>query len=604
MVEPTMDFDVSSATFDPQGSDWACPAGLSLCSNGGVGQGRWSWTSTLLQSGRYYVRVFGSAPGQTVGEVRIDGTTQRLVHRQRHPSTIAVGSDGKMSLTIGKTDPEETYYLKGVALSLQPDGEYLELINLTGDEVDVSGWVIEGELTGGRGARLPGGSVIKPHGLLVAAVDLDDAQAPLAGNGIDARSAWEIPDGANAVQLEFPSGTPSPDDDWLKATLPGGSVSRLMLRSKTVTVDEVEYPLPLPTTAKFQSLEKGDPGIIVDKDLDGLDEGWHPSLQLYTPGVTNDNEGLKEVVGLGTIVHDPAKEVTVLSRPLNGVGELAGLPSGKAWEPFSSVDLAKIVDRLTVEGHRLEAEGHWAGINVQDAWEEKAEGYSVHTDPSKADAIGRWQWTNLPDGTYRMSLYGCDGCLGEQLSVRWERGDETLTEWSPALLTDAQGRIVIGQITIGPPAAPSPGSPGAGEAGMDDTPSHTLTLEMMCASQSGICHFDHVRLDPQLIRVAPVNVNTAPREVLLALPGMTEALASRIIAGRPYGDQGQKGRGIGDLLVGEIFGTDEEEKLATFRRLAHLLTTRSDVFQILSLGQAIDDDRVDASQRILTIVQR
>jgi hypothetical protein len=86
---------------------------------------------------------------------------------------------------------------------------------------------------------------------------------------------------------------------------------------------------------------------------------------------------------------------------------------------------------------------------------------------------------------------------------------------------------------------------------------------------------------------------------------MTEPLAGRIISGRPYGDQDQKGRGIGDLLVGEVFGADEEGKLAVFRRLAHLLTTRSDVFQIQSVGQATgEDDRVNASQRITTVVQR
>ena len=77
-----------------------------------------------------------------------------------------------------------------------------------------------------------------------------------------------------------------------------------------------------------------------------------------------------------------------------------------------------------------------------------------------------------------------------------------------------------------------------------------------------------------------------------------------MIAGRPYGDQEQKGRGIGDLLISDVFGVDEEDKLAAFRRLAHLLTTHSDVFQIVSVGQAMDDDRANATQRILTVVQR
>jgi hypothetical protein len=136
--------------------------------------------------------------------------------------------------------------------------------------------------------------------------------------------------------------------------------------------------------------------------------------------------------------------------------------------------------------------------------------------------------------------------------------------------------MVIGQVTIGG-GATSPG---------------TLRLEARCASPGGVCHMDAVRLDPQLVRVGPVNVNTAPLAVLRALPGMTDAIASRLIAGRPYGDQDGKGRGIGDLLLGDVLSSDEDTKLA------------SDIFHILSLGQAMEGERPGASQRVETIVER
>jgi len=589
MVEPTIMFDVATATFDPQGSGWNCPMGGGACTNGGVGQGRWMWSSALLQSGRYYLRVFGAAAGQTVGEVRVDGDSKLLIHGQRHPSTVSVGSDGKITVTIGKTKSEETYFLKGVSLSLQPDAEYVEFINLSERDIDMSGWTIEGELTGGRQAKLPVKSVIKAHGLLVAVVDLDDQQAGLEGNGISARLAWQVAKDVNAVQLEFPNGAPSPDDDWLKVTVPGGSVPRLLLRTKEGhTVDEVQYPLPPKNTAPFQSLEKGDPAVMVDQNGDGIDDGWYPSLKLYTPGIANDNEDLKELVGLQTVVHDPSKEITMLNRSLTSVGELAGVPSGIAWKPFSSADLAKIVDRLTVEGHRLEVAGHWVEAGGSGAWEEKAEGYYVHTDPQKADVPGRWQWANLSDGIYRLSLYGCAGCSGEQVAVRWQQKDLTFTDWSPSLITDAQGRITVGQITIG----------------VDSTPPNTLTLELLCKSASGICHVASARLDPQLIRIGPVNLNTAPREVLLALPGVTETIASRILAGRPYGDKEGKGRGLGDLLIDDTLGVDEESKLGVFRQCAHLLTTRTDVFEIVSLGQSQSGKRDTAIQKIRAVIQR
>ena len=80
------------------------------------------------------------------------------------------------------------------------------------------------------------------------------------------------------------------------------------------------------------------------------------------------------------------------------MGELASVPSGAPWKRLASTDLAKIVDRLTVEGHRFEVEGHWAGEVGERGWQEKTEGYALHTDPAQADAAGRWRWEELTDG--------------------------------------------------------------------------------------------------------------------------------------------------------------------------------------------------------------
>lgn len=581
MVEPTIELPVAEAVFDPQGSDWGCPVGSPACMNSGVGQARWVWTSTVVPPGRYYVRVLASAAGQTVGEVRIDGNAQLLVHGQRHPSTLLVAADGKISVTIGKTAAQGTYYLQGLTLSVQPDAEYVELINVSDEAINVGGWTIAGELTGGREAQLPPETVIQPQGVLLAAVDLADTQSGLDGNGIDARSAWEISSDVAAVQLVFPGGALSPDEDWLKAAGPNAE-SRLSLRAGSAVVDEVEYTLA--AGAGFQSLEKGDPTVIADEDQDGIDEAWFPSLQLYSPGWPNDNAGMMEEDADGATS-------TMPNRPLRSVGELAGLPSGTAWKPLAGADLAKMVDRLTVEGYRLETEGHWDGSAAgQGAWSETAEGYT-HVDPARSDVAGRWRWPALPAGDYRVSLYGCTGCVGEQVSVRWEQPDQTMTEWSPVLTTDAQGRIAVGQVTIGSSAATEDGlSP--------------WVVEALCASPGGVCHLHHVRLDPRLVQVGAVNVNTAPYAVLQALPGMTDALAARIIAGRPYGNQQQKRRGIGDLLLGSVLGSDEQDIMGHFRELAHWLTVRSEVFEMLSLGQALDGDRPQATQRIRAIVQR
>ncbi len=425
--------------------------------------------------------------------------------------------------------------------------------------------------------------MISAHELLVAAVDPEDAQAePLGDNDVRASMLWTL-EQVSPAQLLFPDGVPTADDDWLSASHPDGQSLTLILKDADgQIVDEVEYASPLEAT-DIESLEKGDPSVAVDADEDGIDDGWYISRALYTPGTENNNDGLKETVDDELVTHQPSADAdpTVLNRSLNGIGELAGLPSGQEWTPFSTSDLAKIVDRLTVEGLRLETAGHL--LSGSEAWIETADGYAVSGD---THTVGAWEWSDIPDGTYRVNLYGK---TAEQLAVRWLAADGTGTDWQnvPTLIADAQGRFAVGQIAIG-----------------DETPTNTLLLEARCQSTDGVCHFAHARLDPQLVRVGPINVNTAPVEVLAALPGMTDALASRIIAGRPYGDQDQKGRGIGDLLLGDILGTTEEDVLDVFRSLAHLLTTQSNVFSIVSIAEAQQSGRLAASQRIQTIIQR
>jgi len=579
MVAPTITLPVQDAVFDPQLSGWSCQGQLP-CMATDPGTARWTWTVPSLQPGQYYVKVFGRQAGDTVGDVTVSSFTEPvMVDGQRHPHTMVVGSDKKVTLTIGKTPSDGTYYFKSLTLSLEPDAEYVELINMSDGDLDVGGWVIEGEVTGGRQARLPMGAAVKAHQVLVAAVDANDSQAGLAGNGIDVRSVWEVPSDANLVQLEFSDGALTPDVDWLSDTPPPQASARLVLRDNEFIVDEIEYPLPLPLASPFQSIEKGDPSVVVDDDGDGLDSSWYPSLALYTPGAPNDNDGLRELQGLETIIHNPATEVTVLNRALNGVGELAGVPSGIAWNVVASYDLARFVDRLTVEGFRLETEGYL--IEGQQDWHETVDGYET----SQQESVATWQWMSVPDGRYRLSLYGWSG---EQLSVRWQRADGSYSEWVPALSADAQGRIVVGQVTVGLP----------------ESLPNLFTLQARCESPGGVCHLNHIWLDTTPLLVGVINVNTAPQEVLASLPGITDGVIQQLVANRPYGDQEHKARGIGDLLIGSVLGEAEEDRLQRFRQWAHLLTVRSQVFHIMSLGEPLTQETPKTSQRIQAIIQR
>ncbi len=590
MVSPVVELTVSAAVFSKGNSDWSCTS--STCTISGVGSAEWEWTTTAGQPnyvppGKYHLRVYGQS-GSAVGKINSSSTVS--FHGARHDEPLIVvevpqtdeqqPKKTKFSVALGKTAGEVTYYFEKVSLSVEPDGEYVELVNLSDQEVDVSRWTIEG-IAATRTVSLPEGASIPAHGVLVAAVDVDDTQPGLE-NDITALAAWEMRDDANVVQLEFleEEGDLSPDMDWLISALPpDASSARLALKDRQGwVVDEIEYRIPLPTLVGFQSLEKGDPTMVLDDDQDGLDEDWYPSLKQYTPGDPNDNEGLLEVAGEEQIRHDPSTEITIVNRPLGSLGELAGLASSIAWKPVESHDLAVIVDQLTVDGLRLESQAATL-LSGGDRWHETVTGYE--TSGGGGQAVGVWEWTDIPDGTYRLSLYGWSG---ETMAVRWSEDGE----WTPPRITDAQGRLIVGEVTVG----------------MEVADPKTLHLEIRCESESHVCHFLHAMCDPQLILVGRINVNTASRDVLLSLSGMTEAIVDRIITGRPYGDQDSKGRGIGDVLIGSTLGETEEDRLERFRQLANWLTVRSQVFQVMSMGEAFERNRTAASKRIHAILQR
>jgi competence ComEA-like helix-hairpin-helix protein len=95
--------------------------------------------------------------------------------------------------------------------------------------------------------------------------------------------------------------------------------------------------------------------------------------------------------------------------------------------------------------------------------------------------------------------------------------------------------------------------------------------------------YDRLTVTADKIRKGLVNVNTAPAEVLMALPGMDEAAARAIVQRRettgPY-------ENLGDLLEDEGMSTD------VFRRVADALTTRSRTFCVRSTGQDADGIRM------------
>ena len=73
-----------------------------------------------------------------------------------------------------------------------------------------------------------------------------------------------------------------------------------------------------------------------------------------------------------------------------------------------------------------------------------------------------------------------------------------------------------------------------------------------------------------------VNLNTAPREVLACLPGLTDSVADEIVGSRADREEGF--RTVADLL--DVEGMSLEE----FKQVCPHVSVRSDVFRARSFG--------------------
>ncbi len=89
-----------------------------------------------------------------------------------------------------------------------------------------------------------------------------------------------------------------------------------------------------------------------------------------------------------------------------------------------------------------------------------------------------------------------------------------------------------------------------------------------------------------------ININTAPREVLMTLPGMTGEFADRVVEQRASADGAFKT--LADLLDRRVLSQD------VFRGLFEQITVRSDVFTVESLGVSGSG----IQRRILAVIDR
>jgi len=576
LIQPTI--ELVAASSQSPGGDWTWQDGHyeNSASGGGItGEGAWLWRD--IPDGEYYLNVFGSAEAQTVGDVSADGAIQenmRSGDRFTEHDSVTV-SGGKLRLDI-RNNSSGTCYFKRAILSQQPDAEYIELVNLTPNQVSLGGFSLEASGTDGWPASIPLGTSIGPGEYLILAIDKEDSCPGLNGNRMSFEDTWgSLP----AAQLDFSRSVTSYSD--MVSDTPVGGTGEIILRDERGNIVDIQQ-YSASSVSPYVSLEKGDPtrpGNI-----------WFSSADLSgtTPAKRNNNSEITEIKGEGVIEHS-MEEVEINNRPLANLGEIGEVSSGEPWKSITNEDLMKLADRLTVYSLRLEAEGH----KQEGGWTE-----NLRPVPQTAwfvsdseGELGRWLWDEqdrIPNGIYTLYLYGENA---EALSVSLHLADESWTNFTPPLTPGANSGVCFGRIEIGSESAGS-------------LPSARLEMQVKNASATHTAHFDYIRLAPIPYVQGKVNINTASKEVLQALPLVDQDTAERIISQRPLGNKEQKARGIGDLLLEDILDSDSEERLAKFGAISNLISVRSNTFQIIATGQALRNGRVMAEKRIKAIIER
>lgn len=520
---------------------------------------------TDIRPSNYYLVVLSKNKGGLVGDVSIQGKTAADLHDGDYfPYTIEVKKDGLIKLNI-KNNSFKTSNLKGIRLLQQPDGEFIELLNLSSQEIELSGFSLEvyshtGELIPGWPARIPNDTRIKPHQHLVFSVDDNDASpspTKLRNNKISFKTIW----GFNGIGLFFEDYLNSMDKTF--DLFPDNAGTVILKDAEGKRIDAVEYENF--QVMDFISLERPDPTAKIDSDGDGLFDGWYLSedYNKATPNLTNENIGMYTEEGTNLIKHSP-NEIKFFNRAIVDSTEIIQLSSGENWEKFSLLDLARIYDSFAYEAKNLDLIGHYLGGEFKEK-------DSLFESSQRADS-GIWQFTKIPVGTYGLSLEGIDSEGSPILVAYRQDSEEEFSDFSSLVVSN--GIANYGQMQL----------LGEGECNFE--------LKIINDSTKLVI-LKRAILAPIIYKQGRINVNTAKELVLRSLLD-SEDLIQKLLDNRPIGNKDERRLGIGELLLLD----------SNFLSLGDLLTVKSDVFELNCRGQYIPSGNILAYQTIRTIIER
>ena len=270
------------------------------------------------------------------------------------PGTINVDVKGKITLQIKNNSLGDASF-KGVKILQEPDAEFIEIVNLSPNKIDLGNFSVEvytptGEPVSGWPAHLPANTKIEPYQHLVLSADNNDASpAPnnLRANGISFYGIYS----AFAVGLIFDEAASTINRD---ADLLPNSGGEVILRDGLgERIDAVEYQTA--QIRDFTSLERADPSAKIDGDGNGFFDGWYQSESeiLCTPGLPNENAGMYTRDENDRLIKNNVSQINVFNRPLSGFTEVEQLSEGRNWKRFSLQDLALTADLFALVAFEL-----------------------------------------------------------------------------------------------------------------------------------------------------------------------------------------------------------------------------------------------------------
>jgi len=519
------------------------------------GQSR-QWSFSQIKPGYYYAALEALEQGGLVADVSINGrVAEKLRDQDYFPESINVGENGNIMVKIQNNSLERAGF-KGIKILQEPDGEFIELLNLSPAQINLDNFSVEvytntGEPIAGWPARIPANTVIEPYQHLVLAIDGNDAApapANLQANGISFSNIYKV----NAVGLIFDGDKNiNKNSDLLPDS--GGRV--ILKNSSGERIDGVEYNSA--QVKDFVSLERGDPSVN-DQNSNGFFDGWYLSggKDGATAGMANENAGMYTMdEKTGNLIKNNVSQIKVFNRPLSNLGEVLELSSGKSWKKFSLQDIALMADHFAYEAIDLEMQNYEKGF--------------------ASDNTGIWEFPNIAAGSYLLDILSSDINLAGneiQIGIKTDPAQD-FKDFKPVLFN--QGIAFYGTVQ------------------MPQAVSSSLWLKISSGAKEILTGLKKVRLEPIFSTLGRVNINTAQPQVLFSLFN-SEDLAQIVLKNRPIGTNNG-----GKLGVGELFLLNEG-----FLPFYNYLTVKSDVYEINCRGEYYPQDKTLSYQTIRTVVER